>query len=376
MDALRGSLVDHHLAEIRKHVALSRAAPTRDSRMQKLVDAFSWSDLIAQTRVRFDRGGAVDPHAGGLRSGAAAELCQEVARDDPNGYDPFHPTIPWAVLAKRDVSVAAGGGGYLVEAGVTPVEELLRPWSIVVSGGVQVLPNLRADITVPKESAGPTGYWLANETATITESAPTIGAIPMAPKMCGDLLDVSRLLRLTGANLDTYLRNTLLKTIGALIDVAVIAGNGTSQPQGIIGTVGVGATTGGTFALSHVLAARAAVATANATDANVVWVGTPAVRQLLAARQRFSGVDSAIWQDDKIDARPAYVSTAVPAGDLLCGDFSTVTLGIWGQGVQVEITDRADQAHFMAGVTTMRVLVGVDVAVRQPAALYVVTSIT
>ena len=121
---------------------------------------------------------------------------------------------------------------------------------------------------------------------------------------------------------------------------------------------------------------RPSGAAANANDAAVVWVGTPAVRQLLGAREKIATSGRFVWDGDLIDNRKAYVSTAVPTGDLLCGDLSTVTVGLWGAGLQVEVVNNADTNHFTQGVTSMRVLVGVDVAVRHPAALYVVSSIT
>ncbi len=324
MDALRGSLVDHHLSEIRKQIGISRSPPTADEKLQKLVDRCDWADFIAQSKVRFDSLRQVDPNARGLQTEPTAELCREVARDE---YDPYHPVIPWLVLAKRDVSVASSGGGYLVDQNVNAaVEEILRPWSITVAGGVQILSGLRGNTSIPQESAAATAYWLPDETTAITESQQTIAQIPTNPRLAGALVDVSRLLQLQGAGVDSFLRASLLRTAGTLVDVAVLAGSGGVQPLGIINTAGIGATTGGSFALSHVLAARAAVAAADANDENVSWIGTPAVRQLLAARQRFSGVDSALWQNDEIDARPAYVSTTVPSATLICGDFSKVTL--------------------------------------------------
>jgi hypothetical protein len=48
-------------------------------------------------------------------------------------------------------------------------------------------------------------------------------------------------------------------------------------------------------------------------------------------------------------------------------------LGVWGAGPVVEVNP---VAGFQAGIIGMRVLVGVDVAVQQPAAVCVSTSIT
>ena len=65
-------------------------------------------------------------------------------------------------------------------------------------------------------------------------------------------------------------------------------------------------TSGTSLDLSAVLAMRAAVSGAN--DTKLAWITTPAVRQVLAARQVFTGSSSALWSANQLDGRPAYVS--------------------------------------------------------------------
>jgi HK97 family phage major capsid protein len=370
------ALIDEHLRGIRKQAGLDR--PTADDRYRKLVEQFDFVRLVKGLVERDSSGNRV-----GL-SGAERELCTEAVRGlpGPDGVlNQFAPVVPWecfAKFAKRDVSTAASGGGYLVDGAVDPVAQILRPFSIVVGAGVEVRSGLRATLTIPKETTAPTWYWLPTELTTITESTPVLGQVVLDPKMGGTLLDVSRLLRLQGTTgTSDFISSALLRTAGQGIDAAVINGTGASgQPTGILNTSGIGTQTGGTFALSHVLAARETVGLANANDAALTWVAHPTTRKLLAAREKVSTSGRLIWESDAIDNRPAYVTTGCPTATLLLGDFSQATLGFFGPGLQVEATQQNTASAFQAGITTLRVLVGVDLGVRQVSAFHSTTSIT
>lgn len=75
-------------------------------------------------------------------------------------------------------------------------------------------------------------------------------------------------------------------------------------------------------------------ATANADDARIAFLSTPAIRELLENRERVTGGGRFVWDRETIADRPAYVSTDVPAAIMICGDFGNVYVGIWGEGFQ------------------------------------------
>jgi HK97 family phage major capsid protein len=50
-------------------------------------------------------------------------------------------------------------------------------------------------VTIPKQTAAATGYWLADETTAITESQQTFGQLALSPRTVGALTQISRKLR-------------------------------------------------------------------------------------------------------------------------------------------------------------------------------------
>jgi hypothetical protein len=60
---------------------------------------------------------------------------------------------------------------------------------------------------------------------------------------------------------------------------------------------------------------------------------------------------------------------------MICGDWSLLYLGIWGQGFVLEINPY-DPSGFKAGLIQGRMIVSCDVAVLHPTAFVVASSIT
>jgi HK97 family phage major capsid protein len=155
--------------------------------------------------------------AGGLTDGFEAESAQEAARAVGKTHDPQRPLLPWSAF-KRDVSVAASGGGYLAgSVAVTDTADILRPWSTTTRAGITVLRDLVAQVVVPKATAGSTAYWTNGATAA-TESQPTITGLALAPKTAGAYVEVSRLLARQAPGTDAMLSGELLRTVGTAMD--------------------------------------------------------------------------------------------------------------------------------------------------------------
>ena len=79
------------------------------------------------------------------------------------------------------------------------------------------------------------------------------------------------------------------------------------------------------------LAPKTAVSTANAEDASIAAVTTPAVRKLLSGRERAS-CNGFIWDSGRVARMPGLATPSVPTASMLVGDFSLVVLGLWGPG--------------------------------------------
>ncbi len=283
-------------------------------------------------------------------------------------------------IQKRDVSVGASGGNYLV--GTTNAAgsfiEMLRNRARVVQLGARMLSGLQGNVTIPRQTAAATAYWLANETTAVTESQQTIGQLSLSPKNVGAYTEVSRQLMVQSSpDAEQLVMNDLSQVIALAIDAAAISGSGGSgQPQGIIGTAGVGSVTGTSIDYAKVIEFQTDIAASNALTENCAYLATPIVASLLAQRQRFTSTDTPLWQGNILDGTVcgfrATSSLQVPTGDLLFGDFSQVIIADWGV---IELATNP-YANFAAGITGVRAWATVDIGVRQGGAFSLATSVT
>jgi HK97 family phage major capsid protein len=281
---------------------------------------------------------------------------------------------------QRDVSVAASGGGYLVETSNQSFIELLRNFAAVFQLGATRLSGLVGNVMIPKQSASATAYWLANETTQITESQQTFVQVPLAPKTVGAYTEISRLLLLQSSpDAEGLVMSDLAKVTALAVDLAALHGSGGSgQPQGIVGTSNVGSTTCttiGTGTYGKMLDFQQDLATANALSGRLGYLTTPAVAQILSAYSRFANTDTPVWNGNLLNAMvagfPALTSNQVTAGYMFFGNWAELIVGEWG----VLSVEANPYANFQAGIVGVRAMYTVDVAVRHGESFSVSTSV-
>lgn len=286
--------------------------------------------------------------------------------------------VPYEVQ-KRDMSTAANGGGYLVATdnlGGSFID-LLRNRTVVGQLGAVMLSGLKGNVTIPKQTAAGTAYWLANEATAITESNQTIGQLALSPKNLGAYTEISRQLMMQSSPAaDQLVMNDLARVMAIAIDSAALSGNGSGAPVGIINTSGIGSVTGTSIDYAKVLEFQTDVASANALAANSAYVTTPAVASLLAQRQRFSSTDTPLWQGNVLDGQVsgfrAMASNQMASGTMLFGDFSQVVIGEWGV-LELALNP---YAGFTSGIVGIRAFQTCDVGIRQAGAFSYASSIT
>lgn len=285
-----------------------------------------------------------------------------------------------SIPQQRDLSVAAGGGGYLVETANQGFIELLRNKSVAFQLGATRLSGLVGNVMIPKQSAAATAYWLAAETTQITESAQTFVQVPLAPKTVGAYTEVSRLLMLQSSpDAEGLVMADLAKVTAIAVDLAAFHGSGGSgQPQGVVGSSGVGSTTAttiGTGTYGKMLDFQQDLADANALAGNLGYVTTPAVAKLLAGYSRFANTDTPIWdgnlQEGIVAKVRALTSNQITAGYMIFGNWSELIVGEWG----VLAVEANPYANFQAGIVGLRAMYTVDVAVRHGESFSVSTSV-
>jgi HK97 family phage major capsid protein len=288
--------------------------------------------------------------------------------------------VPYEVQ-KRDMTAGtANAGGVLVATDnlASSFIDLLRNRAVVAQLGATMLSGLQGNVTIPKQTAGGTAYWLTNEATAITESQQTLGQLSMTPKNVGAYTEISRqLMQQSSPAADMLVMNDLSRVLALAIDLAALEGSGASgQPTGISNTASIGAVTGTTIAYSGILEFQTDVAAANALAANCAYVTTPAVAALLAARQRFTSTDTPLWQGNVLDGTVsgfrAMSTNQVTAASMIFGDFSQVVIGEWGM-LELALNP---YANFTAAISGVRAIQTVDVGIRYAGAFARATSIS
>ena len=342
-------------------------------------------------------------------AGLVRELSSEVERSGVKRSADRSFLIPYSALVKRATYVTSGAttGGNLVATQLMENDfiEALRANTITGSLGIRTLSGLVGDVAIPRRSGTSTGYWLANETTAITQSESTFDQVSLQPKNYAALSKFSRqtLLQAT-PGVEELVRQDLIDTINVGIDAAVIAGSGSSgQPTGITGTSGIGsvaiATNGGPITLETLISLEEEVLVDNAGGASMAYATNPKVLSALKALRAAgsaAGNGSFLWNTDPsgigrgatpgvVNGYPIGVSTNVPSNltkgstsgecsAVIFGDFSQIALGVWGNGLEIEIGTDSDD--FSKALTSVRAITTIDVAVRQASAFAACLDVT
>ena len=241
-----------------------------------------------------------------------------------------------------------------------------------------VMTGLVGNVTIPKQTAAGTAYWLTNEATAITESQMTLGQLALSPKNVGAYTELSRQLMLQSSPAaDALVMNDLARVLALAIDLAALEGSGASgQPTGISQTAGIGSVTGTSIDYAKVLEFQTDVAGGNALAANCAYVTTPSVAALLKQRVAFSSTASPLWEGGILDGNMqgfrAVATNSVTAASMVFGDFSQVVIGEWGM-LELALNP---YANFAAAISGIRAIQTVDIGIRQAGAFSRATSIT
>ena len=336
--------------------------------------------LTTSERKRYSLLRAIREFSTGTPSGFEVECHQDLARargEQPKTAHAFF--VPQEVLTRDLTAASAGAGGYLVETENVGFIDMLRNKSVAISLGAQTMPGLVGNTTVPRQSAASTGYWLASEGSTITESQPTVAQMTLSPKTVGAYTEISRQLLLQSSpSAESIVQNDLRNVIALALDLAVINGSGGGgQPTGILNTAGIGSVTGTSIAYAQLLELQTDLLAANSIVASAGLATTPAVAALLAARVKFTGTASPLWEgslsEGTVLGHRAMTSNQVPAATAIFGDWNEIVIGEWGNGIEIQTNPFAS---FTAGIVGVRAMLTCDIGIRHAGAFSVAASIT
>ena len=417
---ITGLCNNHQLGEELKDSLISKGTSIEEARavaldkiQAKPVETVSPVEMDQKTEERYSIAAGIKAVLTGdwssREAGLVRELSQEVERSGVKRSADRSFLIPYSALTKRAtyVTSSAATGGNVVATDLLADDfiEALRANTITGGLGIRTLPGLVGDVAIPSRSSTATGYWLSSETTAITQSESQFGQVTLAPKNYAALSKFSRqtLLQAT-PGIEELVRRDLTDTINVGIDAAVIAGSGSSgQPTGITGTSGIGSvaigTNGGAITLETLINLEEEVLVDNAGGASMAYATNPKVLselKKLRAGGSAAGDGAFLWNVDPsgigrsgtpgvINGYPIGVSTNVPSNltkgsssgvcsAVILGDWSQVALGVWGNGLEIEIGTDSDD--FSKALTSVRAITTIDVAVRQASAFAACLDVT
>ena len=417
---ITGLCNSHQLGEELKDSLISKGTSLEEARaialdkiQAKPVETVSPVEMDAKTEERYSIAAGIKAVLTGdwssREAGLVRELSQEVERSGVKRSADRSFLIPYSALTQRATYVTSGAttGGNVVATQLMSDDfiEALRANTITGGLGIRTLPGLVGDVAIPSRASTATGYWLSSETTAITQSESTFGQVTLAPKNYAALSKFSRqtLLQAT-PGIEELVRRDLSDTINVGIDAAVIAGSGSSgQPTGITGTAGIGSvaigTNGGAITLETLINLEEEILVDNAGGASMAYATNPKVLselKKLRAGGSAAGDGAFLWNVDPsgigrsgtpgvINGYPIGVSTNVPSNltkgsssgvcsAVILGDWSQVALGVWGNGLEIEIGTDSDD--FSKALQTVRAITTIDVAVRQASAFAACLDVT
>lgn len=298
------------------------------------------------------------------------------------GKDPQGFWVPQDVMKeKRDLTVGTNAdGGYFKATELYSMIEMLRNKMVLGAAGATSITGLVGDVAFPKQTAGGTAYWVAENNAP-TESQQTIGQVLMQPKTLGAYTEYSRkLLMQSSVDVENFVRSDLSAIIARAVDVAGLHGLGSSnQPTGVAATSGIGSVAGGTNGLAptwvHITQLEREVAVDNADEGKLAYITNPKVRYKLKNTYRNATYgDVPVWADTKeqpLNGYPTKVSTQVSStltkgsssgvcSAIFFGNWAELLLGFWS-GIDILLDPYSLST---TGGTRVVALQDVDVAVR------------
>jgi len=249
----------------------------------------------------------------------------------------------------------------------------------ILGAGCTVITGLQgtAGFGIPTIDTGidlaTTGSWVA-ENGTAPAREPTFANRVLTSKtLTAEIVISRRLLHMTGPALETELRREITRRALNEIDRAIVSGDGTNQPLGLLGesieTLAVGVN-GGAPTWAHAVALESAVSTRTGKMAAPAFILHPTLRAKLRNTQRGAGLDY-IMTGAKLLENEVHASALIPTNltkgsgtaltALIYGDLAEVVVGFWGPAAVDLLVDGYSRSSTGAVRLIARVEVGMVV---------------
>lgn len=325
----------------------------------------------------------------GFERECSAAIAKRTGKDTAGFFMPLNISMRNASASAYAVGTAGAGttGGTLVATNLLASEfiEVLRNKTRVVQLGARMLTGLVGNVDIPRQTSQTATYWVS-EGADVTEAEAAFDKISLSPKTIGARSQITRNMMMQSTpDIEMVVRSDLAAVLGLGIDLAAIAGTGSSgQPTGILNTSGIGSVVGGTngaaITIDHLIDLETAVTAANAPEENLAYLTNAkvigALKKLKSTTGQYLWTDSPMGQrsgtpgeiNGQMVARSNQVSSTLTKGTasgicsaVLFGNWSELFIGEWGV---LEILPNPYGAGYNSGSVDIRALQSVDIGVR------------
>jgi HK97 family phage major capsid protein len=319
--------------------ALQRSAQMKSENLGGLpsggsVSASEKRDLAKLSFTKLLRAAAGTERLDGLEAEMVQEARQEFGKGNLD-YSDQAIQIPTVALreaplfGQRALTVSSTSGSdtdtakYTVPTLVGNYIDALRENVVLTRMGADML-DLTAELDMPAEDNVFLPTW-KGETAQADTVVPTYGVREFRAKRLSGVLPVSkRALIQNSVGLEARLRNQILMGHAIALDKAGINGAGSTEPTGILNTVGIGShalgTNGAVPGWADILKLEELVDVGNALMGNLGYITNPKMRATLKSTKVDEGSGRFIWDyfNNEINGYQAMTSNNVP-GNLVKG---------------------------------------------------------
>ncbi len=301
-------------------------------------------------------------------------LPRMLVRRSPRAYGRFGREQR-AMTATGTTSTSGDQGGMTVATIPQGLLDSFYSRLVLANAGATVLEGLRGNLNLPRYVKD-TDPSFKTENATAGALNPTTAMLSLTPHRLPAYTDISeQLLMQSSVNVETVIRNNVLKQLSARLQAAHINGSGTApEIKGLISQVGTTVYAGGadlTIGTNANGAAQVfpdwvnletAVAVQDADIGSLAYVTNPKVRG--QAKQTRKGLktpsdtsvtdSNMIWQNgNEVNGYQAYTTTSVPSNftkgtgtglsALIFGDWTDFYMAFWS-GINLELVRDATLA--------------------------------
>jgi HK97 family phage major capsid protein len=343
-----------------------RESPSQESSMINL--DLPDADLRNYSVIKALRGAVTGNYRkAGLEKAVSDAIAQRVGRD-PDGIFLSYEGMGYKMRQMQLRQQAAGTATKGAELVATELHsemfiDALREQALAGQLGVRFVSGLVGDVDIPKQTGSATFYWVG-EDGEPTDSDLTFSTVQLRPKTLSTAVQITRRMLIQSTpGIEALVLSDILRGAALALDSGVFVGSGAgNEPTGIKNTSGIGAVsfaTAGQPTFAEMVEFETDVAEANADAGSMAYLMRPSLRGRLKTTLKATN-EGFIYQDNKVNDYRAEVSTLMPAGECLFGDFSQAMVGMWG--AMDVVPDKATKAA--SGGLVMRLFQDADVAVR------------